>query len=833
MIRIGIIGSGLIAHEHAKSLQLVGEKMSLVAAADIDPTRLASFCSTYGIKKQYSTANDLIADPEIDLIAITTPPCAHEGAAVAALEAGKYVLCEKPIAHTIESAAAILRADRANPGRLSVSHQLRYSPAFQKLHWMVKDGALGTPIKGIVERHGSLPSSSSAASWWGAWATAGGGVLLTQMIHELDLMIFLLGKPIEVKATMDRRFTQIESEDFVDGEILFEGGIRVTCTGTVNSGGSAGRFRVEGTEGSIELGGPLRLKNALENKKWAGLVNKKFPNMSLSFVRRVIGALLRKGGSAPTELPSHALLYLDIENAIKNQQALPIGASEAMVSFEVVMAMYESAISGEAVTLPLSPDSGIYKGVTTTIFENRKCATCTPDPVFIPTRGDPPPSSWVRDLVVTGLAHVGASTETVKALLRRPQPVHGGARTRRMPWPRRRNLGREEQRAVDSLFRRERLFGGAIVYAGREELLYCEEFAAFLGGGYADAVNSGSNAIYVALKALDLAPGSEVIVPPITDSGSVMPVIVANCIPVPADSMPNSLNTGIDQISKVVTEKTRAILIAHIAGHPVDMDPILELANRLGIPVIEDCAQAHGTTYKGRMAGTLGSIGAFSTMFGKQHCTGGQGGVVFTKDPSLFAKVRQYADRGKPFGVLGAQSNVVASLNFSADELSCAIGRVQMRKLAESIQGRRRFVQWVERGLAMCKGARVIGDPPNGESSYNFLMLALDPSLLSCDSAAFAIALEREGVTGGYGGSAYAGYAVYPTEQSWHLQAEELKGEAFPWRLAGTPPVRYELTNAHEANRYIVRIELHEKLREREAKDLAAAIQKLVAYFSK
>ena len=83
-------------------------------------------------------------------------------------------------------------------------------------------------------------------------------------------------------------------------------------------------------------------------------------------------------------------------------------------------------------------------------------------------------------------------------------------------------------------------------------------------------------------------------------------------------------------------------------------------------------------------------------MFGKQHCTGGQGGIVFTKDSALFAKVRQYADRGKPFGVLGAKSNVVASLNFSADELSCAIGRVQLRKLPNAILKRRCFAQLVE-----------------------------------------------------------------------------------------------------------------------------------------
>src|SRR5262249_24769306 len=151
----------------------------------------------------------------------------------------------------------------------------------------------------------------------------------------------------------------------------------------------------------------------------------------------------------------------------------------------------------------------------------------------------------------------------------------------------------------------------------------------YLGGGYAKAVNSGTNAVYVSLRALDLEPGTEVIVPPITDPGGTMPVALMNCIPIPADCERGSLNTSAEEIRKVLTDRTSAIIVAHIAGRPVDMDAVLELAAERGIPVVEDCAQAHGALYKGRMVGTLGAISAFSTMFGKHHCTGAQGGVVF------------------------------------------------------------------------------------------------------------------------------------------------------------------------------------------------------------
>src|SRR5580704_16558057 len=124
----------------------------------------------------------------------------------------------------------------------------------------------------------------------------------------------------------------------------------------------------------------------------------------------------------------------------------------------------------------------------------------------------------------------------VKALVRKPPTVHGGPRARRWPWPRRRHFDKREKRAVIRVLDREIRSGGAVVYGGVEEKAYCEAFAKYLGGGYAKAVNSGTNAIYVALRALDLEPGSEVIVPAITDPGGTMPVAILGCIPIPADT---------------------------------------------------------------------------------------------------------------------------------------------------------------------------------------------------------------------------------------------------------------------------------------------------------
>jgi len=413
-----------------------------------------------------------------------------------------------------------------------------------------------------------------------------------------------------------------------------------------------------------------------------------------------------------------------------------------------------------------------------------------------------------------GMSIAGVEPAYVKALIRKPEMIHGGPKTRRFPWPRRRHIGAEEKKAVIEVLNREIRQGGAMIYGGPEEKAYCEAFSRYLGGGYADAVNSGTNAVYIALRSLDLEPNAEVIVPAITDPGGSMPVALMNCIPVPADTAPGSLNCSAEEIAAVLTPRTRAIVVAHIGGYPVDMDPILALAAERSVPVVEDCAQAHGARYKGRFVGTLGDIAAFSTMFGKHHSTGAQGGVVFTRDRMLFARVRQISDRGKPFGLTGTFGHVIPSLNFNQDELSMAIGRVQLKKLQRGIDNRRRFASLVASSAVDARGIQVLGDSVDSEGSYWFLLVKLNTSQLRCTTKDFAKALSLEGIDG-----VSAGYSSFPTDHAWH---ESIRSS----------PNKFDLPNARSASGSLVRIDVHEFLGNTEAVDLGKALTKLAKYFS-
>jgi dTDP-4-amino-4,6-dideoxygalactose transaminase len=226
--------------------------------------------------------------------------------------------------------------------------------------------------------------------------------------------------------------------------------------------------------------------------------------------------------------------------------------------------------------------------------------------------------------------------------------VNGGPKVRTEPFPARGHFGIEEKRAVDALFDAAIETGNAIGYGGIEEDAYCREFAEILGGGFADAVNSGTTSVYVALRSLDLEPFTEVVVSPITDPGGMMPIVMLNCIPVPADTAPGSFNIGPEQVEAAITPLTSAILVAHIAGEPADIEGIMAVAKRHGIPVVEDCSQSHYAKINGRQVGTFGDVAAFSTMFGKHHCTGGQGGMVFTKSEKIYQRVRWHQTEANP-----------------------------------------------------------------------------------------------------------------------------------------------------------------------------------------
>ena len=226
-------------------------------------------------------------------------------------------------------------------------------------------------------------------------------------------------------------------------------------------------------------------------------------------------------------------------------------------------------------------------------------------------------------------------------------------------------------------------------WTGDETKAFELEFANWLKVKYAVALANGTLALDVALKAIGVKDGDDVIVTPRTFIASVSCVVNCGARPIFADVDRNSGNITAETISQVLTPQTKAIICVHLSGWPCDMDPIMQLAEKHNIKVIEDCAQAHGAIYKSQMVGTIGHIGAWSFCQDKIMTTGGEGGLVSTNDMDLWRKMWAYKDHGKSYEAIYERKHPKGfrwvhesfGTNFRMLEIQAALGRYQLKKM--------------------------------------------------------------------------------------------------------------------------------------------------------
>jgi perosamine synthetase len=261
---------------------------------------------------------------------------------------------------------------------------------------------------------------------------------------------------------------------------------------------------------------------------------------------------------------------------------------------------------------------------------------------------------------------------------------------------------------------------------------------------HAVACSSGTSAIHAAVAALDLEPGDEVVTTPITDMGALAPILYQTAIPVFADVDPLSLNVTAETIGRAISQRTRAIVVTHLFGNPVDVAPILALADRLGVPVIEDCAQAFLASYHGRYVGTLGAIACFSLQQGK-HITCGEGGVVLTANPALARRVELFVNKAWGYGDERPDHYFLA-LNSRMSELQGAVALAQLGKLADHVRIRRERASELIDALDGVEGLYPLATPPGANPSYWKFALHVDPALYPAGPGALAGALAQDGV---------------------------------------------------------------------------------------
>ncbi len=406
--------------------------------------------------------------------------------------------------------------------------------------------------------------------------------------------------------------------------------------------------------------------------------------------------------------------------------------------------------------------------------------------------------------------------------------IHGGEKIRTKGFPTvgdasGRMIGEEEKRLVLEVLDSGKLNKNN----GTKVAEFEKKFAEMYGVQYAVASTSGTSALHLAVAALDLEPGDEIITTTITDMGSLIGILMQNLIPMFADVDPRTGNITAETIEKVISPRTRAIMPIHLFGQPCDMEPILDLAARRGLRVIEDASQAHWAEYKGRRIGTMGDLGCFSFQQSKQMTTG-DGGMTITNNPALAERARLFGDKAWPRN--SGRGHAFLGMNYRMTELQGAVGLAQLGKLETILQRRRATAELLDSQLAGVPGIIRPFRYDGVVHSWWIYSFTIDEGVFGISPKEFASALQAEGIPFG------CGYIPNPMFDYPVIQERKTYGTSgIPWTLPqARPGIRYSDDDAPNTVWFLSHVLImswNEGITESDAMDLARGIKKVAAWF--
>ena len=285
---------------------------------------------------------------------------------------------------------------------------------------------------------------------------------------------------------------------------------------------------------------------------------------------------------------------------------------------------------------------------------------------------------------------------------------------------------------------------GGFPYPGPNTAKFATKFAEIQGGGFAVPMINGTITMEVALRASGIGWGDEVIVPAYTFQATAYAPMVAGAIPVIVDIDPETYCIDPNKVLEAVTDRTKAIIVVHIASQMADMDAIMEIAKKHNLVVIEDSAHAHGAQWRGMGAGTIGDFGSFSFQSAKIITTG-EGGVLLCKDPEKAQRAASIIDCGRPKDPEGKQFTM--GVNYRWSELHAALGLVALERFPEQHRQRQAMADYLEESLSEIPGIRLLGrDLRLTKRSFYRYIIKIDPEFFRCNNESFCYALRAEGI---------------------------------------------------------------------------------------
>jgi perosamine synthetase len=407
--------------------------------------------------------------------------------------------------------------------------------------------------------------------------------------------------------------------------------------------------------------------------------------------------------------------------------------------------------------------------------------------------------------------------------------IHGGQRAVSADLPNflsaaGRTFGPEEEALVIAALRSGCLSrNGGTMVKGLER-----NFAEALGVTHAIACSSGTACIHLALAALDLEPGDEVIVPPITDIGSILPILWQNAIPVFADVDALTMVLDPNEVEKRITPRTRAVIAVHLAGMPCPMDELLSICKQHGIPLIEDCSQAYWAEYKGKLVGSMGDIGCFSLQQSK-HMSCGEGGLMVTSNEAYARHSLLFSDKAWPreSTSLGSARFLFLSQNYRMSELAGAVAWAQLKKVKDTVTRRRARAVELSQLISGLEGVAVPHVYADTNPAYWLYMLRITESSQT-SAKDFGDALVAEGVP------AWVRYIVDPLYLSPIFTTPQTYGTSgYPFsQFAHQSFARGLCPQAEQALSQVIAIHWNENYTPGQVVEIATAIRKVAHHFA-
>lgn len=407
-----------------------------------------------------------------------------------------------------------------------------------------------------------------------------------------------------------------------------------------------------------------------------------------------------------------------------------------------------------------------------------------------------------------------------------PLALHGGSPAVTAARPTHHRWGAEELARLTTMVDQPSLF----YWKGPQCTALLDEFRRTYPLQWAMPCSSGTAALHIAVAALQLPPGSEIITSPVTDMGSVIGILYQQCVPVFADIDPHTYNLDPADVRRRITPKTRAILVVHLAGNPSDLDALVALAREHDLFVIEDCAQSWGACYRGQPVGLRGHLACYSFNEYK-HISCGDGGIVATNDARFGPTLTKWGDKHYDRTQVNNRNPEALSPNYRMSEPQAAVAAAQMAKLSRIIGAHVHFgTRLLDRLRAFALPGVVLPAIDSRDThSFWFCLLRLETAKFRCTRDEFVAALHAEGA------QATAGYIPKPVYRYPLFQNHNFFAGGWPLRDAGLTKMDYRNVQCPTAEAMLsdgISLPINPGLTDELIDQTATAFAKVARYYS-